>query len=163
MPGHLPYDPRFRAVTLLADTHVNQLFMESNIEPHQRDVNARLLQELLGTLGLQPSDLRAVSRGEYDLYFVGTSLIAVAGTKGIFSKPVEVRHALPIDQVVELSISEEGYKDKREYILVLAGEAPASNVRLTWTGWLGEFGGIPAASAEAERDRVYKLVNATAR
>jgi hypothetical protein len=160
MPGTTHFSQRHevRAVTLLADDHVSRLFMQSNVEAHKRDTDARLLEELLDTLGLPPSDVVAVSRGEYHLFVVCTSMIAVAATKGILNKRVEVRDVLPFDQVDELRVIEEGYKDKREYILVLVSRGPATSVRLTWTGWLGEFGGIPAASAETERDRVCQLV-----
>lgn len=145
-------------MSLLADSQVSQIFMQSNIEAHKRDADARLLEELLDAVGLPSSDVVAVSRGEYHLFVVCTSMIAVAATKGILSKRVEVRDALPFDQVDQLRVLEEGYKDKREYILVVVGRGPASSIRLTWTGWLGESGGIPGASAETERDRIYEIL-----
>ncbi len=145
-------------MTLLTDNHVSQIFMQSNVEAHKRDADARLLEEVLGAVGLPPSDVVAVSRGEYHLFVVCSSMIVVATTKGVLSKRVDVRDQLSFAQVDELRVSEEGDKDKREYILVLASRGPASSVRLTWTGWLGEFGGIPASRAQAERDRICELV-----
>lgn len=147
------------------DASIRTALERSNIEPAYRDVQRRILEEVLAKANLAPSDVLAVSQAEVSLKPDGSSMgtramlvvvvksgIAMAGQKGLLAKRVDMQ-TLSYKSISGARPDEKLYAPRRGE-MAIQGMAGGS-VPLFRLGWNWSPGGpVTAGQAAAERDRI---------
>jgi hypothetical protein len=134
-------------MSLLRDTHVRQLFEESNIEAEDHEKYRRVLERVLDAHGFSSSDVFAVSSAR-NLVMVCKLGIFLADERGIFGKRIDIKLFLPWSHVTEITQTRPSLKS---FGIELRGESAARLLELRWsTG-----GPVAASEAMSENSRVY--------
>jgi hypothetical protein len=144
-------------VTLLDDSYVQRLFLESNIESHDRDKYLRILDGALREKGIPSSEVLAVSRSDLALVVVCKTYVFLASQRGVFNKRVEIANLVAYSKIVKLVQEEDGYKDRRESLLEAVDADSQSLLRFKWEGWLSGSS-VTASDAATERDRILNIM-----
>jgi hypothetical protein len=141
----------------------------SNIEPSYRDVQRRVLEEVLARAKLTSSDVLAVSKAEVSLKPDGSSMgtramlvvvarsgIAMAEQKGLLARRVDLQ-TISYKSMSGAVADEKLFAPRRGEMAIqgmVGGSVPLFRVGWNWS----QGGPVAAPQAAAERDRILKAI-----
>jgi hypothetical protein len=157
-------------VDISGDASIRTVLERSNIETADRDVQQRVLEEVLAKANLTPSDVLAVSQAEVSLKPDGSSMgtrpmlvvvvksgIAMAEQKGLRAKRVDMQTVSY--KTISAALPDEKLYDPRRGEMAIQAMVGGS-VPLFRLGWhWSQRGPVTAGQAAAERDRILNTIH----
>jgi hypothetical protein len=151
------------------DKDIRMALERSNIEPAYRDVQRRVLEDVLVEAKLAPSDVLAVSQAEVSLKPDGSSMgtramlvvvakfgIAMAEQKGLLAKRVDMQ-TISYKSMSDAVPDEKLYAPRRGEMAIqgmVGGSIPLFRMGWNWS----QGGPVAAPQAAAERDRILNAI-----